>query len=248
MVTADIAAAMVPDNSYDEVKKGRIDMSQKTAEIRLLEYQYQKKTDQIFVLYGTKGCGKEEYLREFLKEKDHFYYRAREISDLEQKRVFVRELQEKYSIETAQTEYLECLQSLLQNRQGKFVLVIDEFQYLVKKDNDFMKILSQLKETKAGRDGILMILLCSSSVLWVEQKMQAALKDAFFLIDDIHKITEKNFLDIVRTFQDYGVSECVEVYGIIGGIEEYLSCWNGEKSTRENVCEQILSFVALMIA
>ena len=47
-------------------------MSEKTAEVRLLEYQYQKKTDQIFVLYGTKGCGKEEYLREFLKEKDYF--------------------------------------------------------------------------------------------------------------------------------------------------------------------------------
>ena len=36
-------------------------------------------------------------------------------------------------------------------------------------------------------------------------------------------------------------SECVEVYGIIGGMEEYLNCWDGEKSTKENVCEQILS-------
>ena len=71
-------------------------MSEKTAEVRLLEYQCQKKTDQIFVLYGTKGCGKEEYRREFLKEKDYFYYRARELSDLEQKRVFIRALQEKY--------------------------------------------------------------------------------------------------------------------------------------------------------
>ena len=216
-------------------------MSEKTAEVRLLEYQYQKKTDQIFVLYGTKGCGKEEYLREFLKEKDYFYYRARELSDLEQKRVFIRELQEKYSKETAQTKYLECLQSLLEDREGKFVLVIDEFQYLIKKDSDFIQTLSQLKKTEAKSGGTLLILLCSSSVVWVEQKMQAALKDAFFLIDDIHKITEKKFLDIVRRFPDYGVSECVEVYGIIGGMEEYLNCWDGEKSTKENVCEQILS-------
>lgn len=212
-------------------------MIQKMSEVKQLENEYCRLGNQMIVLYGRKGCGKEYYLKEFLKNKEYFYYRARELSDMEQKRVFLSEAAKKYLFDMEDAGYEECFQRLQSESQQKLVLIIDEFEYLLKKESDFFESLIRRKKEKGG----IFILLCSSSLIWTEQKMPSVLGEYFYEIDNIHKISEMNFLDIVRRFPEYSVSECVEVYGVLGGTLEYLDCWDAEKTTKENICRQILS-------
>ncbi len=215
-------------------------MIQKAAEKKILENEYRRPANQILVFYGRKGCGKEYYIKDFLKGKAYFYYRARELSAIEQKRVFVTEFAARYPLNTEDAGYDSCFQKLQSENNDKFVLVIDEFEYLVKKDSVFLECLLRLKKQETVKGSIL-ILLCSSSLVWTEQKMTAAMGDAFYEIDSIHKVSEMNFLDIVRAFPEYSVSECVEVYGVLGGIPAYLDCWDAQKTTKENICRQILA-------
>ena len=54
------------------------------------------------------------------------------------------------------------------------MVVIDEFQLIAKKDASFMESIEKLR-MKRLYPGPVLILLCSSSVAWVEQEMPAAL-------------------------------------------------------------------------
>ena len=86
-----------------------------------------------------------------------------------------------------------------------------------------------------------MILLCSSSLVFAEQKMAAAMGNLFYEIDFTYKFAELSFLDIVRTFPEKPIAECLEVYSITGGIPAYLRIWDARKGTKENIIRHILS-------
>ncbi len=48
-------------------------------------------------------------------------------------------------------------------------------------------------------------------------------------IDRRIKLGALNFLEVVRALPEYPVSECIKVYGIIGGIPGYINRWNSKQ-------------------
>lgn len=87
-----------------------------------------------------------------------------------------------------------------------------------------------------------MILLCSSVVSWVEKEMENCIgTDAVKKIDQTIKLSNLNFLEVVRVLPDYPVSECIRVYGVIGGVTGYINHWNPKVDLKTNICRQILS-------
>ena len=74
--------------------------------------------------------------------------------------------------------------------------------------------------------GPVLILLCSSSVAWVEQEMPATLGEQSKRIDGKIKINPLNFLEVVRAFPQYQVSDCIRTYGVIGGVAGYINHWD----------------------
>lgn len=70
--------------------------------------------------------------------------------------------------------------------------------------------------------------------------MATCLGDAMAKVDEVMKLDDMSFLDVVRAFPEYSVAQCVETYGIIGGVPDYLNRWNGKKSIKENICNNIL--------
>ena len=119
--------------------------------------------------------------------------------------------------------------------------MIDEFSYIAKKDTDFINAVLKLKAKKLY-PGPVMILLCSSVVSWVEKEMENCIgTDAVKKIDQTIKLSNLNFLEVVRVLPDYPVSECIRVYGVIGGVTGYINHWNPKVDLKTNICRQILS-------
>lgn len=212
----------------------------KATELQKLNQEYQRQDNRIVVFYGNRGCEKEGCLKEFLKDKQYFYYRAKEISASQQRKLFSEEIRQKYQMKLRDETYECCLEKVRSNDGSRLVVVIDEFEYIVKRDAEFFESILKLKAKKLYR-GPVMILLCSSSVVWVEQKMPQVLENGMKKIDCIHKISDLNFLDVVRTFSENSVQECVEVYGILGGVPAYLKWWDPKEDKKTNICKQILS-------
>lgn len=209
-------------------------------ELKKLEQQYEKNGNQFVVLYGREGCDKEALIRIFCKGKRFFYYRARKASAQEQCMQFGHEIEKQYDLSLSKYQYSEFFNRIRSGDASKLVVIIDEFQNIAKRDEEFFKAVLKLKAKKLY-PGPVMIVLASSSVAWVEQELEELLGDGTKKVDSMIKLDDLKFIDVVRSYPEYSVSDCVKAYGILGGVSSYVNRWNSKKDIRSNICKHILS-------
>ncbi|SFG74182.1 hypothetical protein SAMN04487761_1455 [Lachnospiraceae bacterium C7] len=209
--------------------------------IKELEDIYSQDGNQIVILYGKQETNKQSLIKSFLENKKFFYYRCRQASELEQKRLMGNEISKKYNVRLTKGTYDEYFTRVKSGDPSKLVIVIDEFQYIVKKKNqNFLDSILKLKAKKLY-PGPVMVILCCSSVTWIEQEMPETVDPKFFKkVNKSIKVDDLNFLDMVRVLPKYSVKDSIKVYGIIGGVYDYLDKWDENKSVKENVCQLIL--------
>lgn len=212
----------------------------KTSVLKRLEDLYAESGNQLVVLYGSRNCGKEELLRNFVKEKKFFYYRARKASAKEQLAMMGEEIAKKYDVRLQKFSYDEYFNRIKSGNPSKLVVVIDEFEHIAKRDPGFMGSILNLKD-KRLYPGPVMIILASSSIVWTEQDMENVIQNTKKKMDAIIKIPNLNFLEVVRLFPDFSVSDSIKVYGVLGGVPGYLKVWDEKKTFRQNICDLILS-------
>lgn len=213
----------------------------KTSILKELENQFTQSGNQLCVLYGREDSEKELLLKAFVQNKKFFYYRARQVSAEEQVRQMGRELVARFDMNLQKHTYEEYFNRIKSGGPEKLVIVIDEFQYIAKKDASFMEAMIKLR-MKRLYPGPVQILLCSSAVAWVEKESTACIgEEAEKKIDRKIKLTNLNFLEVVRALPEYPVSECIKVYGIIGGVPGYINRWNSKVDLKTNICRLILS-------
>lgn len=212
----------------------------RTSQIRSLNENYGAQGNSILLLYGRDGCEKEGMLRIYLQDKKHFYYRARQASAQEQYRQMAAEVEQTYDVKLQKGTYNEIFNRIKSGDATKLVVVIDEFQYLVKKAPEFMDSLIKLRD-KRLYPGPVQIILASSDVAWVEQELAVCLGERVKKIKETIKLQDLTFLDLVRAYPENTVSEVVQIYGVIGGVSSYVSRWNPKVDVRTNICRNVLS-------
>ena len=212
----------------------------KASELKKLEELYTQSGNQLVMLYGPMNCGKEELIQNFMKDKKFFYYRARKASEKEQKAMMGEEIAKKYDVRLQKYTYEEYFNRVKSGDPSKLLVVIDEFEQIAKRDPEFMESILKLKNRRLY-PGPVMIILASSSIVWAEQDMAEVLGESAKKFDEIIKIPNLNFLEVVRLFPEFSVSDSIKVYGVLGGVPGYLKYWNTKKTFKQNICDLILS-------
>ena len=215
-------------------------MVSNTKELSRLESFYKKTGNQLVVLYGRSGCDKEKLIMSFTEGKKFFYYRCRQASALEQKKMIGSELAKKFEVKHLKDTYDEYFNRMKTGDPSKLIIVIDEAQYILKRDREFLESIIKLKMKKLY-PGPVMVVLASSSIVWVEQDVKALFAERANKIDDFIKIEELNFLEVVRAFPTLPVSDSIRVYGVFGGVPSYINRWNVKSSFKDNICRLILN-------
>lgn len=213
----------------------------KTSILKELEAGYGQSGNQLYVLYGREDSEKELLLKALIQKKKHFYYRAGQASTAEQRQRMGREIAGKFDVSLHKYTYEEYFNRVKSGDPTKLVVVIDEFQYIAKKDPAFFEAILKLK-AKRLYPGPVMIILCSSAVAWVEKELASCIGEAAEKkIDRKIKLNPLNFLEVVRALPDYPVADCIKVYGVIGGIPGYINRWNPKQDLKTNICRLVLS-------
>ena len=213
----------------------------KQSELKKLEDLYVEGGNQLVVLYGPMDCEKEALIRAFVETKKYFYYRARKASAKEQLTMMGEEIARKFETKIQKESYDEYFNRVKSGNPTKLVVVIDEFEHIVKKDSEFMESILKLKNHRLY-PGPVMIILASSSIVWTEQDMSEAIgAEAVNKIDARIKIPNLNFLEVVRAFPELSVSDAVKIYGVLGGVPGYLKYWKKHRTFKQNICDLILS-------
>lgn len=215
-------------------------MITKAADLKKLEEQYEQAGNQLVMLYGRKDCKKEDLIRLFVQDKKYFYYRCRQTSAEEQLRMMGEELGRQFEVNLQKHTYDEYFNRIKSGDPSKLVVVIDEVQFVMKKDPEFFKSILKLKG-KRLYPGPVLIVLASSSIVWVEQDLDELLQGEAKKFNSYIKIEDLNFLEVVRAFPKLSVSECIKVYGCIGGVPGYMQMWDENVSFKENICRLVLN-------
>lgn len=213
------------------------------AELEQLNHYYDREGSQIVVVYGQKYIGKTALIKEFAEDKPASFYVSRACSEKEQVYQWSRELKGEHTQEYA--SYDAIFMALTKEMTGKKIIVVEEFQNMVKAGSSFMKELVTFINREWDNREVL-VLLCTSSVGFVENSMIKKIGEAAYALSGLLKIKELRFKDCRKFFANYTKEQCIEVYAILGGLPGLWDCFDHALSVKENIITNILKQTSLL--
>ncbi len=208
-------------------------------ETKYLENNFSKEENQIIVLYGRENIGKTSLMMDFCKDKSYTYYKARACSEEEQLYLWANEIKEEEPSLEILPEYSSIFHALTAVKSPKKIVVIDEFQNIVKTSNTFMNEVIKVVHNVWNNQPV-MVILCSSSIAWVENTMVNKIGSTAYEINGFLKVKELCYSDIQKRFKKYNKEQCVELYSILGGVPGLWRYFNQSISIKENICKTII--------
>lgn len=192
------------------------------------------------IVYGQKGIGKTTLLEHFLEGKKYLYYEALSCSTRQQLFYLARHLEDMGFSMPEYPAFEEVFSVFDKETDKKQILVIDEFQNLCKTDTDFFEALyTYLKQAVKQKN--LFIILCSSSIGWVENTMISKLGGLARMLTGFYKIRELKYRDFQKHFPGFSKEDGIGAYSILGGIPGLWQYFNDEFTLKENIESFILS-------
>ncbi len=208
-------------------------------EFQYLNELYSQNESRMAVIYGQKGIGKTTLILDFIKDKDAVYYLAGEASARQQQYLMAQQFRNSNIHCEEYPSYQDLMDAFSKSCRDKKVLVIDEFEYLLQGESDLMDALLSLLTEESEKQ--YMILLCSSSVSFVENRMVSKIGRAALSISAFIKVKELGFDKVKHAFPHYSTNERIALYAILGGVPALWNCFDPEKSLVQNLCENLIA-------
>lgn len=210
-------------------------------ELMVLQEYYKRPGNPVLLVHGRKGIGKTTLVKEFIKEHPHFYYLGADCCEKEQLRLLQQIWREKSGYEPLPDNIPSVLNDVLNESDlgQKFVLVLDECDRIIKNSDTFVDEFIKMLKNVVGKSRF-MVLLLTSDTMAVEDKKNQKMQQLLSVVTRQIPLKEYQFSDIVSYFQGCSTEHNIMVYGILGGIPDYLRLWNGKEDVRSNVIRLLL--------
>lgn len=210
-------------------------------EINSLEHHYAGNNNEIVMLYGDKNCCLNDTLMPFLNNKPFFYYKARNCSPKLQLQLFYDEIREDLPKGmSVNVRYSDIISAMLSVPVKKRIIVVDEFQYIVKSEPEFMDELIRCIHNKWNNQAVLFI-LCSTQENWINKYLVDELKEKAYEIDSIIHLDNPNYHIINDLFKDYPIINRIMLYSVFGSSPLYLKNLDPNLSFNENIYQKVLT-------
>lgn len=208
-------------------------------ELEYLKELYEKDGSRTLILYGQSGIGKTALLERFMEGKEAFYYEAVSCSTRQQCGFLAGRLKDKGCLITEYPKFAEIFSAIEELQGKKKLIVLDEFQNICKTDDEFLEEVYAYFYGDTKKEDVLLI-LCSSSICWVENSLKSKLGKLSDVIEEFYKVKELNYREFREYFSDFSLADSIEAYSILGGIPGLWHYFNGQISLRRNIEQFIL--------
>ncbi len=227
----------------------------RTEELAALNDIYNSGKNSLTVLYGRTGIGKTELIKEFIKDKSCVYYVATQSSSSQQEEIMLESFGMQFGNQElsdvalpmgvdAPKGYDELLAYVYNIKADVKLIIIEEFQNIVKQNKSFMDSVKRLVDGELeGRygDGQVMVICTSSSISWIENSLVSTIGANALAINEFIKLKELSFVDTVRFYKKYSVPDAMLLYAITGGVPGYMVEFSDTMSIKDNICNNILA-------
>ena len=212
-------------------------------EILVLEKEYNRDSDFV-VIYGRRRIGKTTLIKQFIKSKTAFYFLAtKEVESQSMKRfagVIARTTGNSVLQKAAFSDWLDLFQAVADYKPNeKKVLVIDEFQYLVKVNDSFPSILQNAWD-EILKDSNVMLILCGSLISMMKKHALSYESPLYGRRTAQMRIAPLPFTTVYEN-QKLSFEEAAEQYSITGGVPKYMEFFSDGQPLYEQIKENVLS-------
>lgn len=212
----------------------------RNAELKKLNEMYNNGKFEFAVIYGRRRVGKTTLIREFIKGKKAVFFAASESSASENLLSLSRCIGGKSNAPVF-SDYENALSSIFELASGKRVIfIIDEFPYLAQSYRAISSLLQIMIDHNKEKTK-LMLILCGSSMSFMENQVLGYKSPLYGRRTAQFRILPFTFFESLPFFDKFKPVDKAVVYGVTGGIPEYLNKINSKKSVRENIIDLFLS-------
>jgi AAA+ ATPase superfamily predicted ATPase len=138
-------------------------------ELEFLEREFTDTGLKVIILYGRRRVGKTELINQFCKDKPHIYFLADKRGTQINAREFAAHLARYFNDITPEVRNFDdaFIYILKRTEDRKLIVAIDEFAYLVEKDDSIPSVFQKIVDVHLKGTNTYLI-LCGSSISMME--------------------------------------------------------------------------------
>ena len=215
------------------------------AELEKLNEMFHSGNYECAVIYGRRRVGKTTLTKQFIQDKKAVYFLAREADGAVNLKGFsndVYAVTEKRLKGNSFFADWEKAFDYIYNiaKDERLILVIDEYPYLAGGFRPISSILQAHIDNRLNA-GKLFLILCGSSMSFMENQVLGYKSPLYGRRTAQFKITAFNFFESLPFLDGFEKEEKAVLYGITGGIPEYLIKINPNKTVADNIIDLFLT-------
>ena len=213
-------------------------------ELASLNTLYTSDKFEFAVIYGRRRVGKTALINRFIQGKKAIYFMGVESNEKQNLENFSRSILE-YGMgiqaETAFISFQAALEYVFRlAEKERLILAIDEYPYVARASKSLASTLQFLID-KYKDTSKLMLILCGSSMSYMEDHVLAYKAPLYGRRTAQMKILPFDFADTCRYFQDFSDEDKALIYGIAGGTPQYLLQMDSKMSIEDNIKHTFLN-------
>ncbi|MHA1617049.1 MAG: ATP-binding protein [Candidatus Njordarchaeales archaeon] len=209
-------------------------------ELDFLEERYRSGRAELIIIYGRRGIGKTEIVKQFIRGKKAYYFFVT-LEDLgtllEGFLGVLGPPYDKLSVRGLE-DFFEVLGDLASGE--RVVFVFDEFQRLLEVYRGALSLLQKVWDEKLRRTKIFLILV-GSAVSVFERIGKSYESPIYGRRTGMLEISEMDYWAARMFFPRYDEESRLFAYSVLGGVPLYLSLFSDSKTVEGNIVDQILS-------
>ena len=184
---------------------------------------WQRDKAELVVIYGRRRIGKTELIKQFIKNKPSIYYFARLESEKDQLDRISSTFSEFFSdpvIKKSPLTSWDAVFEYLYQKNGRFVLVFDEFPNIVQSQG----ILSMIQEywDEKLKNSKIFVILCGSSLSMMEKYVFDYKTPIYGRRTYDLMLKDLKLRDVCEFFPVMDMEDIVKIYSVLGGTPAYL--------------------------
>lgn len=213
-------------------------------ELGLLQKYFEKPGFQFIPIYGRRRVGKTRLVREFIRDKRAIYFLADSVTEGEQLRNLGREVGEfigdSILAESGFRDWQQFFRYLKEKSEHeRFVMVFDEFPYLVNANKGISSIFQNGIDTYLKESTVFLVLL-GSSIGMMEEEVLFYKAPLYGRRTASLEVREMPFSALAEFFPDTDLQRRMEIYGVFGSIPAYLERFDAGGDIYDSIRDLIL--------
>ena len=209
-------------------------------ELDFLEGRWLSDKAELIIIYGRRGIGKTELIKQFIKRKNahYFFVTTEDLRTL--LKSFLRVLgppYDKVSVENLESFY-ELIGDLALNE--RVIIIFDEFQRLISVHKGALSLLQKVWDEKLSKTKVF-LLLVGSAVSVLEHIGKSYESPLYGRRTGMLEIKELDYWAARKFFPNYDEFARLHAYSILGGVPLYLNLFNDAESIEKNIEKHILT-------